>query len=343
MTRPDKSKPMPVKHWSFAGLMLTYWCNARCASCYVCSGPDAGGEMDVDAGLAIWEGLQSASPHGCRVHIGGGEPFGRWERLIELARRAKAAGLGPLQAVETNAYWAADERTVRDRVAALGDAGLGRLAISADPYHQQFVPIERVRLAARVAEEVLGADRVRVRWRDWAADGFNTDAPGDAERRKVFSNWALRRRDRLNGRAAAALAGFFQLQPARAFADNPCADRLLRSRHVHVDGDGIICGGTCAGIALGRAAGADDVGRSWRHLSEVFSEQSDTIPPGLEIVAMLVAGGPVAMLAAAVQRGFEPAPAGYAAKCHLCWCVRRWLFENGFYRGQLAPAAVYRP
>ena len=37
-----KGSPMPVKHWTFAGLLLTYWCNARCASCYLCSSPSAG-------------------------------------------------------------------------------------------------------------------------------------------------------------------------------------------------------------------------------------------------------------------------------------------------------------
>ncbi|MDY7011956.1 MAG: radical SAM protein, partial [Planctomycetota bacterium] len=134
MTKFDKSKPMPVKHWSFAGLMLTYWCNARCASCYVCSSPSDAGDMTVESALAFWEGLQNASPHGCRIHIGGGEPFGRWEILIELLQQAKSAGLGPLEAVETNAFWACDEKIIRERLAALDEAGMDRLTISADPY-----------------------------------------------------------------------------------------------------------------------------------------------------------------------------------------------------------------
>ena len=153
--------------------------------------------MSVEVALAAWEGLLSASPHGCRIHVGGGEPFGRWPALIELARRAEAAGLGPLAAVETNAFWATDARVVRERVAALDEAGMGRLTISADPYHQEFVGIERVRLAARVAREVLGAERVRVRWREWAAEGFDTDSLSEGERRAVFSQWSRRRRDRL--------------------------------------------------------------------------------------------------------------------------------------------------
>ena len=48
-------QPMPVKYWSFAGLMLTYWCNARCASCYLRCGPERGEEMTV----ALEEGRQT--------------------------------------------------------------------------------------------------------------------------------------------------------------------------------------------------------------------------------------------------------------------------------------------
>jgi hypothetical protein len=298
--------------------------------------------MAVETALVVWEGLIAASPHGCRVHVGGGEPFGRWPELIELARRAKSAGLAPLEAVETNAFWATDERIVRDRLAALGAAGLGRLTISADPYHQQFVPIERVRLAARVAGEVLGGDRVRIRWRDWLSDGFDTDGLGEAERRKVFARWASRRRERLNGRAATELARHFQLQPARRLADNPCATQLLRSRHVHVDGSGLVCPGTCAGIVLGQVSTGRDVERLWRRLSDAFAEPAGA-PPGLEVVATLAAAGPVALLNDAVAKGYEPSPDGYAGKCQLCWHLRRWLFEKGYYPGQLGPAIIYRP
>ena len=38
--------------WEFAGLLLTYWCNARCAFCYVFGGPNRGGEMPVERALS---------------------------------------------------------------------------------------------------------------------------------------------------------------------------------------------------------------------------------------------------------------------------------------------------
>ncbi len=334
---------MPVKHWTFGGLLLTYWCNARCASCYVCSGPDAAGDMSVETGLAIWEGLQSASPHGCRIHIGGGEPFGRWAALIELARRAHAGGLGPLQTVETNAYWASDANIVRRRLSALDAAGMERLTISADPYHQQFVPIDRVRLAARVGEEVLGAERVRIRWRDWAQDGFDTADLSEPERRQVFAEYARRGRDRLGGRAAVQLAGNLQLRAAADFADYSCAGPLLRSQHVHVDGEGVLCPGTCAGIVLARATDSESVGRIWRALAARFADSNDSHPRGADVLGLLATGGPTALARTAAELGYRTRAEGYAAKCHLCWDVRRWLFERGTFKGQLGPAAAYNP
>ena len=298
--------------------------------------------MSVETALEIWEGLQAASPHGCRIHIGGGEPFGRWERLIELARRAQAAGLGPLEAVETNAFWATDEEIVRERVAALDAAGMGRLTISADPYHQQFVPLDRVRLAGRVAGDVLGPDRVRIRWADWAEDGCNTDKLPADERERLFAEYAASGRDRIAGRAAKELSGCLQLMSPAAFADKTCSEPLLRSNHVHADGDGLLCPGTCAGIVLGRARKAEGVGNIWRSLADRFAETNDS-SEGFEVIAALSTGGPVALMDLAAKMGYKPLVDGYAAKCHLCWHVRRWLFDNGLHPGQLGPENIYCP
>jgi len=323
---------MPVKSWSFAGLMLTYWCNARCESCYLCCGPRRGDEMDVATGLALWRGLIAASPHGCRVHISGGEPFGDWDRLIELCRRAKQEGLGPLEKIETNAFWAVDEPTVRDRVKALADAGMQKLCISCDPYHQGFVPIDRCRLAARIAQDVLGAGGVQVRWRDWLAEGFDTADLDESRRREVLAAYVARRRERLNGRAADVLAEHLPRRPAEAYASSPCKEALLRSRHVHVDGRGRLMPGTCAGILLGQVA-EGDVAAAWQRLSADHAARP--------IVGVLAEKGPCGLSAPARDLGFTPRPGGYAGKCHLCWDIRRFLVRLGHARSELGPEWLY--
>ncbi len=326
-----RDQPMDVKYWSFAGLMLTCWCNARCVSCYLCSGPDRQEEMKIDFALRLWRELIEASPHGCRIHLSGGEPFGNWLRLIELCRRAQSCGLRPLEKIETNAFWATDAKAVRDRLSALDEAGMGKLVISTDPYHQQYIPIERCRLLARLAEEVLGPDRVQVRWRDWLAEGTDTDHLTSAERTALFARYAAEGRDRLNGRAAKVLARHLRLQPAGAFAGRRCREPLLRSRHVHVDPEGRVMPGTCAGIVLGKAD-TQPIADIWRRLEADHARRP--------IVGRLAESGPAGLLADARAAGFVP-QTGYAGKCHLCWDVRRFFALQNLHEGELGPRWLY--
>jgi len=333
MARGRRSEPMPVKYWSFAGLMLTYWCNARCASCYLCCGPDRTDDMSIDRALAIWRGLIRACPHGCRIHLSGGEPFGDWPRLLELCCAARSRGLEPLEKVETNAFWATDEALVEERIGALDDAGMITLSISTDPYHQQYVPIERVRLAARVAERILGPQRLQVRWRDWLAEGFDTAALQPAERLDLFVRYAAGGRDRLNGRAAEILAPRLPAWPPESFADKPCNEALLRSRHVHVDPQGLIMPGICAGIVLGTTGPDEDsVAEIWRRLDD----DHDARP----ILSVLVRAGPFGLLDEARQSGFVPKRA-YAGKCHLCWDIRKHFVWRGLHADILGPQWLY--
>jgi hypothetical protein len=328
--KQDRSAPMPVKYWSFAGLILTSRCNAACECCYMnCSPRSSGPEMSVERALEIWRQLVEASPHGCRVHLTGGEPFLNWPRLIEICRRAKAQGLASLEKVETNAFWATDAGVIRDRIRQLDEAGMGKLAISADPYHQQFVPIERCRLAAQVAGDVLGEDRVQVRWRDWLQNGFNTSDLTDEQRRECFVEYALGGRERLLARAA-AFGPDLLLNKGPAIVDSPCREALLRSRHVHIDGDGIVMPGTCAGLALGRLADKT-VAQVWDDLK---NEQDRPV------LGVLARGGPRALAEMAAESGFV-AERRYASKCQLCWQVRSHLLAKGEGGWEIAPRWVY--
>ncbi|MCE5324789.1 MAG: radical SAM protein [Planctomycetaceae bacterium] len=330
MSRGDRSQPMPVKYWSSAGLILTYRCTAACASCYLGCSPGRGEAMSVETALEYWRQLIAASPHGCRIHLTGGEPFTDWPALIDLCRRARQEGLGPLEKVETNAFWADDESLVAARVRDLDEAGMGKLAISADPYHQQFVPIERCRLAARVAETVLGPARVQVRWRDWLDEGFDTDAMSDAARGELFARYAAGGRDRFNGRAAREIGDYLPLRHFSEFADKVCGDVLLRGRGVHVDGRGCIMPGTCAGIELGVITRQSSVGDIWNALAKDLPQRA--------VLWTLCRSGPAGLAQHAMEMGFQPRH-GYAGKCHLCWDVRRFLAARG--AGDLGPRWMY--
>ncbi len=325
---------MPVKHWSRAGLLLSWWCNARCPSCYLSCRPGPAAWAPIESLLDWWAQLIAASPHGCRVHLTGGEPFGNFPLLLELCQRAQRRRLGPLEKIETNAFWAEHEARTADWIGRLDRAGMQRLSISADPYHQQFVPIDRPRRAARIAAELLGPRRVQVRWADWLADGRNTEGLSPRELVDLAGRFESFGRDRHNGRGAEQLAGAVPLKPISALVDRPCSAVLLRGKHVHISPEGLVMPGTCAGILLGRIEPGRSVGQIWRQL--------DTDHEDRPIVSALARRGPAGLLDRARRSGFAPAD-GYASRCHLCWQLRKHLAVAGLGGPELGPGRIYEP
>ncbi len=314
-----------------AGLLVTDWCPAACRHCYVSSGPDGRAWMDpadARAHLAALKRL-GVPPHG--VHVGGGEPFGRFRRLMAVVRAARDAGPGGLAYVETCGFWATSDRLVRDRLRALSGAGVRQVAISADPYHQEHVPPERVRRLHAVACRALGDKGVRARRWKWLAEPRDVAEMGETERRDLFAAFLRRYPERMTGRAARELAALVPRTPTEAVPREPCCQPLLESRHVHVDPGGWVYPGTCAGIALGRATRRrplDQVLATWR-------------PEASPVVTALASGGPRALAEAAESQGFRPDPAGYADRCHLCWSVRAWMVRTGAGGEELKPEAIY--
>ena len=312
-----------------AGILITNWCPARCRHCYVCSGPERCEWMTAEAAAGHLAALARLGVGG--IHIGGGEPFGNVERLLAIVRAARDAGLEGVGYVETNGFWATSEALVRRHLSQLRRAGMRQLAISADPYHQEFVPPHRVTLLYEVARDVLGPDGVRARrWR-WLQGPEDVAAMTEDERRGVFADFLGRYPERMTGRAAECLAPRANRTPIDDLPDGDCREALLESRHVHVDPEGWVYPGTCAGIVFGRATAdtpLDAVLAAWR-------------PAASPLIARLVSGGPKRLVPAAAQHGFRPDSGGYAGKCHLCWSVRRRLVEAGVGGDALKPEPLY--
>jgi hypothetical protein len=326
--------PAALAVWDFAGLLLTYWCNARCAFCYVNSGPEWRAHVAPETVLAWWRGLDElAAAYGrtMRVHLSGGEPFRDWISLISLIRAARDAGLTPVDKLETNAFWAEDEGLTRARLELLAALGVQRLVVSTDVFHQEYVPIERVRRCVEVARRVFGPGRVIVRWWDFLRDPM-VPLPDRPSRAAAYRAALARHKDRLTGRAAETLAPLLPGRPAAAFAGLNCVAETLQSRHVHIDPYGNIFPGTCAGIVLARA--------DTRRIPTIWQDLA-TNWPRHPILADLVAGGSYALLQRAKNIGYVERPTGYASKCHLCADVRRFLFRNGHGGEALGPAECY--
>ena len=132
------------------GFLFTNKCNVHCDHCSTDCGPQQNGRMSLEKIKSLM-GEAAALSGGDRscFSISGGEPFLFWGDLLEMVSFGTA--LGATMTCVTNGYWAATYDKGLKKTRALRAAGLQLLAISTSQYHQKFIPIEKVRFAARAA------------------------------------------------------------------------------------------------------------------------------------------------------------------------------------------------
>ena len=321
-----------------AGLLVTRACPARCRHCYVGAGPERSEWMTLEAATAHLAALARMGVAAGGIHISGGEPFADpptgqagFDRLRAIVRAARIVGLAGIGYVETNGFWADSADLVRNRLVALAADGMQQLSISADPYHQEFVPPDRIRLLYETAREVLGPRGVRARRWKWLQAPQDVSAMPEPARLDLFRSFLRRYPERMTGRAAERLSPLADCLPLNALPRDGCRRPLLESAHVHIDPEGWVYPGTCAGIVFGRA-GPD------RPLDRLLE---DWRPDASPLLASLAEGGPMRLLEEAGRRGFRPDPQGYAGKCHLCWVLRAALVRAGAEAESLEPATLY--
>lgn len=322
--------------WDYAGLMLTYGCNARCTFCYVHSGPERGGLMSQELALSAWQSLDrlaARTGQTMRIHLAGGEPFQDWPRLVGIIRAAHDAGLTPLEKVETNAGWATSNGRTRARLELLRQLGFDHLLVSCDIFHQEYIPMARVQRCVELARRVLGRGRVRVRWWDFFQRPVEVRGLPPAQREAAFAAALRHHPDRLTGRAAAQLSHLLPLHPAAHFRGQNCVGEVLHGRHVHIDPHGHIFPGVCSGIILDRVRPGRPVENAWDRLAVDW--------PQRPVVGAVTQGGSYALMRRAQAFGYQERPAGYASKCHLCTDVRQFLFERGHWPDEVGPADCY--
>ena len=318
-----------MKIWSYAGLLLTYRCNARCGFCYYCCGPDSGGLLETEAALNAWQSLRRLAGGSAKVHLTGGEPFLYYEHLADLLSKAHKMGLTPLDSLETNGFWATDESLIRQRLKFLDANGLDRLKISWDVFHAEFIDPELVRRLAGLAGQILGSGRVLVRWQRYLDNPIDTPL-SEKTRQSSFTEALRQDHCRFTGRAAGLLAGFVPSKPAESFAGQDCRAAILSARGVHIDPYGNVFSGQCGGICAGNI-NQNPLEEIWRNFD----------PSGMEFWSILFERGPCGLLEQARTAGYAPLP-GYASRCHLCYHLRRFFFDKGAFTSIIRPKDCYQ-
>ena len=286
--------------------------------------------MSAGDALHYWQSLENMAGPNAKVHLTGGEPFGNWLGLQAILRGAHAKGLKAHE-LETNAFWCVEREEVYQRCRQLKELGIGRLVVSCDVYHQEYIPFKRVELLVQVAQEVLGPDKVRIRWRDFFANPLDISDMNEADRQRAYREAWQKHHERLTGRAAKMIGPLLSLQAGESFVGQDCHKAILASRHVHIDPAGNVFPGVCTGLTVGNA--------SKKELAKIWEDMVHTED---EIMLCLIRSGPYGLLQVAEKLGYMKNPMGYADKCHLCTEVRGFLWRTGKFEPTIGPVQCYR-
>ncbi len=329
-----------------AGLMLSYRCNASCLHCmYACS---PRWEADWLEGKRLERMLQQISsyiepaPGGPEdadlnygLHFTGGEPFLHFDLLLQATERASALHI-PSLFVETNGFWAIDERKAEEMLRRLRDAGMRGILISVNPFYLEYVPFERTKRAVQVASDVFDEGTMVYQpayFRFFSAYDISGTIEFSRYVHDFESGFVEGTEFFLNGRAPYLVPQHapesFSRRPAEELLDQPCRPAFVRSWHNHLDNYGNYQPGYCGGLSWGSA----------EDLEHLVGSPVD--PVEKPVLARIAANDFTGLLELARGEGFEPAPEGYYSKCHLCEEIRLHLHGRGGY-AELTPDGYYR-
>jgi MoaA/NifB/PqqE/SkfB family radical SAM enzyme len=309
--------------------MLTYKCNCACEFCYYNCSPDKGGLMPVNTAISVWQSLKVLAGDNAKIHLTGGEPFLYWDCLLEILEQGRKQNLGKVDLIETNGFWATSEKIVRQRLKRLNELGMNRFKVSTDPFHQQYVEIEPVRRLAEIANEILGSERVLVRWQKYLENPVDMKNLTPAELEQQYIDAIKDYPCRFTGRAAGKLAELVASKSIDSFAAMSCKSDFLGAKSVHIDPLGNVFSSTCSGIIVGNVnqTPLEDI---WRQFD----------PRNVGLIGTLFKKGPYGLLAEAEKLGYKGANF-YAGKCHLCTSIRQFFLNNGLEKPIIGPAECY--
>lgn len=324
------------------GVLLSYHCCARCRHCmYGCSPQwptDWISQENLEVGLSQLSGRILSSPWGANrvslnhgLHFTGGEPFLNFKLLLKAVEIAHACEI-PSLFVETNAFWCKDEKSTKDRLERLKNAGLNGIMISVNPFYAEFIPFAYTQRCVDMSTSVFGPNVMIYQWeyfhlfRDLGLTGRVTLE--ELAERTQHEDLPRHTEMFLMGRATQSLRAFLPAYPAHAFFRAPCRPPFLRNWHNHFDNYGNLVPGYCGGLSLG----------SWFHLNEILEHGIDLSER--PVLAKIIDNDFEGLFGLAVKSGYLASEQGYVSKCDLCLDLRRHLARVGSY-SELSPREFY--
>lgn len=319
-----------IKTLHSGGVITNYYCSAKCRHCLYNSSP-SWPKRYMDEGQAgfVFHRLKQLGCHS--VHIGGGEPLLKPDGLFTVLKAAKEAGV-EIEYVETNSSWFRDASSCDEALQKLKSAGLDTLLLSISPFHNEYIPFNKVKQVASACSR--NGISVFPWVREFAPDleRFDCDSTHSMDEfEAVFGAQYLaglpsRYGLSFGGRALKTYRSMMKPRDtASILAESGGCAELCNTSHFHVDLFGNYVPGKCTGLAIR----FEDLGKPLD-------------PDEYPLISLLYTKGVQGLCEAAANKyGFKPA-GSYVSKCDLCVDIRRFLvLEKGMETKELQPLAHY--
>ncbi len=305
---------MKIDRLRSGGLITNYYCTSACRHClYACS-PKWEKRYITEAiartNLSVVKALGCSS-----LHIGGGEPFLDVEGLKRTVGIFRESGVS-IDYIETNSSWFKDKGSAITLLSDLRRLGVHTLLISISPFHNEFIPFNKVRSVIETCrstgvqifpwveeflQDLQRFDVMKPHSLEEYEEAFGRDYISDITSRYWIS---------MRGRALKTYASRMEKTKLEdLLAQNPdgCAE-LTDTTHFHVDLFGNYIPGLCSGLLI--------------ECCDLGNELNEEKYP---LLAILSRSGISGLYESATKEyGFQPF-AEYVSKCELCQHIRGYL------------------
>jgi len=264
--------------------------------------------------------------------VHGGEPFLNTELLTSVLRKAKELDIENRWVI-TNSYWAINRIVAEEILSNLKEAGLRSITFSVDAFHQEYTPLEHVKIGIDAAVRIgldsvavdsylLGSEKMMNRYNISTLEFTNELQEYTAVQ---FSRYPAT----FDGRGADNLAAF--VSTGQKLPSGKCqfpfwlGGDIRNPEVVEIDFEGNVT--LCPGLCIGNAA--------HESLPQLLTDYDYLRHPVISIIAEQ---NPIGLLELAKARGYKE-ERGFINECHLCYEMRRFLQPH--YPEYLTPATCY--
>ena len=142
--------------------VVTYACTGRCKHCSEGDHKSCG--THIDPAVAADAIKKIASGYAIKtVMTFGGEPLLYPDAVYEVMKAAKGLDI-PRRQVITNGYFSKDAAKIAEVASRLAECGVNDLLLSADAFHQEYIPIDPVKIFAEEAKNAGVPIRIQPAW-----------------------------------------------------------------------------------------------------------------------------------------------------------------------------------